>query len=430
MSAGYRVKTLMLASGERLPVLLDRAGQPMFDPTVFALTEVRGKNLASNTIGNVLRAVMAFQLFLDARDIDLDARLADGALLSLGEVEDLTRLCRLRLDDLAALSGERANAVAAPAPINVTSIEKARMRAQVVSQAGVDTGVVATRLHYIRSYLHWLATERLSRHGLDQSVAARLRDAAKRASDAIESRIPRKSGRAALEQREGLSDEDVAELLRVIDPHSPDNPWRDQHTRYRNALLVHWLLHFGLRIGEALGVRNSDIVDYRKEVTIHRRADDPDDPRREQPQTKTRARVLPMSVELLAQTQAYVLTHRAALPEAKKHPFLFVASRTGRPLTVVAAKKLFQELRERCPWLPKNLSAHLLRHTWNDQFSEQMDAAGVAPENEKQARSYLMGWSPTSDTAAAYTRRYVRNKAREVSLALQDQLVNKGKNDE
>lgn len=60
----------------------------MFDPTVFALTEVRGKNLASNTIGNVLRAVMAFQLFLDARDIDLDARLADGELLSLGEIED------------------------------------------------------------------------------------------------------------------------------------------------------------------------------------------------------------------------------------------------------------------------------------------------------------------------------------------------------
>lgn len=431
MASGYyRVKTLMLVSGERLPVLLDRAGQPMFDPTVFALTEVRGKNLASNTIGNVLRAVMAFQLFLDARDIDLDARLADGALLSLGEIEDLARLCRLRLADLAALSGERANATAAPAPTKVTLIEKARMRAQAVSQVVVDPGVEATRLHYIRSYLHWLATERLSRHGLDPSVAARLRHAAKRVSDAIVSRIPRKSGRAALEQREGLSDEDVAELLRVIDPHSPDNPWRDQHTRYRNALLVHWLLHFGLRIGEALGVRNSDIVDYRKEVTIHRRADDPDDPRRDQPQAKTRARVLPMGAELLAQTQAYILNHRAGLPGAKKHPFLFVASRSGRPMTVAAAEKAFKELREAWPSLPKGLSPHVLRHTWNDAFSVKMDAAGVTPENEKQARSYLMGWSPTSDTAAAYTRRYVRAKAREVSLALQDQLVKKGKGDE
>lgn len=38
----------------------------MFAPTVFVLTEVRGKNLAANTIGIVLRSVMAFHLFIDA----------------------------------------------------------------------------------------------------------------------------------------------------------------------------------------------------------------------------------------------------------------------------------------------------------------------------------------------------------------------------
>ncbi|MDA8258994.1 MAG: tyrosine-type recombinase/integrase [Betaproteobacteria bacterium] len=398
----------------------------MFAPAVFALTEVRGKNLAANTIGNVLRAVMAFQLFLDARSIDLDARLGTGNVLSLGEAEDLARLCRLPLADLAGLSC----AGGAVAAAKVSSLEQARMKAQTDSPPQVDPGVTATRLHYIRAYIAWLARERLSRHGLDPAVAARLRDSAQLVSDALESRIPRKSSRASLEQREGLSDEDVAELLRVTDPHSPENPWRDQHTRYRNALLVRWLLRLGLRIGEALGVRNSDIVAYRGEVTIHRRADDPDDPRRNQPQTKTRARVLPLDAELLAQTQAYILNHRRGLPEAKKHPFLFVASRTGRPMSVAAAEKVFRELRKACPSLPKWLSPHVLRHTWNDQFSELMDARGVSPENESQGRIYWMGWSPNSDMAAAYTRRHVRNKAREVSLELQKQFVKKEKGDE
>jgi integrase len=425
MSAGYRVKTIVLSSGERLPVLLDREGQPLFDATLFALTEVRAKNAAANTVGAVLRALMVFNLCLDARGIDLDARLGAGNVLSLGEVEDLGRLCRRPLADLAALFG------AGAAEKATTSLEKARMKRLADSPAEVVPGVAATRLHYIRAYVQWVAAERLSRHGLDPAVAARLRDSAQLVSDAIESRIPRDAGRNALEQREGLSDEDVAELLRVTDPASPDNPWRDQHTRYRNALLVRWLLHLGLRIGEALGVCNFDIVAYQREVTIHRRADNADDPRREQPLAKTRARVLPLSAELLAQTQSYILGHRAALPWAKKHPFLFVASRTGRPMTLAAAKKIFQELREKCPLLPRNLSAHVLRHTWNDAFSAKMDSAGVTPENEKQARSYLMGWSPTSDTAAAYTRRYVRAKAREVSLALQEQLlVKKGKSDE
>lgn len=425
MASGYRVKTVVLTSGERLPVLLDREGRPMFAPTVFALTEVRGKNLAANTIGIVLRSVMAFHLFLDGRGIDFDGRLANGELLSLGEVEDLARLCRRPLIELTALSGSSESTA-----LNVMSLEKVRMGVQKTSTADVDPDVAASRLRYIRMYLQWLATERLSRHGLAPSVASRLGDAARFVAEAIDTRIPRGSGRNALGEREGMSEEVVAELLRVVDPHSPDNPWRDQHTRYRNALLIHWLLYLGLRIGEVLGVRVSDIVAYRKEVTIHRRADDPEDPRQYQPQTKTRARVLPVSGTLLEETQAYILNHRGALPQAKKHAFLFVASRTGQPMTLATVGKLFKELRKRCPSLPEGLTGHVLRHTWNDAFSKKMDERGVTPENERQARSYLMGWSPTSETAAVYTRRYVRNKAKEVSLGLQDQLVNKGKCDE
>lgn len=396
----------------------------MFNPTVFALTEVRGRNLASNTIGNVLRSVMACYLFLDARGIDLDARLTTGELLSLGEVEDLARLCRWPLTELAALPSASEGAAS-----KVVSLEKVRMGAQKVSPAEVDPDVSASRLRYIRMYLQWLAGERLSRHGLDPSVAARLGDTSRRVATAIDARIQHKSGRDALAEREGASDEAVAELLRVIDPHSPDNPWRDQHTRYRNALLVHWLLYLGPRIGEALGVRVSDIVAYRKEVTIHRRADDPDDPRRNQPQTKTRGRVLPLSETLLAETQAYILNHRSALPLAKLHPFLFVASRSGQPMSQAAVGKMFTELRAKCPSLPKTLTPHVLRFTWNDAFSKKMEETGVPPEKEEPARIYLMGWSPTSKMAAVYTRRYVRNKAKEASLALQDQLV-KGKNDE
>ena len=397
----------------------------MFAPTIFAVTEVRGKNRAANTIGIVLRSVMAFHLFLEARGIDLDDRLASGDLFSLGEVEDLARLCRRPIVELAHMSQSSRGVVS-----NVLSLETVRMKSRTKSSVELAPDVAATRLRYIRMFINWIANERLSRPGLPPRVVSRLSNRARFVAEAIDARIPHGPSRNALGQREGLPDETVAELLRVVDPHSPGNPWRDQHTRYRNALLVHWLLYLGLRIGEALGVRVNDIVAYRNEVTIHRRADDRDDPRHYQPQTKTRARVLPVSDTLLAETQAYVMNQRGALLHAKKHAFLFVASRTGRPMTLTAAWTVFKKLRERCPSLPPRLSGHVLRHTWNDAFSRKMDDEGVTPDNERQARSYLMGWSATSDTAAVYTRRYVRNKAKEVSLRLQAKLVHGGKKDE
>ncbi len=52
----YVVKVVKFSSGERFPVLLDtRVGVPLFDPTVYVLTKLRGRNRAANTIELTLR---------------------------------------------------------------------------------------------------------------------------------------------------------------------------------------------------------------------------------------------------------------------------------------------------------------------------------------------------------------------------------------
>ena len=95
MHLRYRVKTILTSSGERLPVLLGQDGLPMFEPTVFSLSEVRSRNRASNTIDSYLRSVMVLLLFLNLRKINLEDRLDEGLLLSLGEIEELVGVCRL-----------------------------------------------------------------------------------------------------------------------------------------------------------------------------------------------------------------------------------------------------------------------------------------------------------------------------------------------
>ena len=73
------VKTLVLSSGERLPVLIALAtGVPLFGPSIYVLSEIRATNRASNTIDQLLRSIMVLQLYLDSNQIDIEERIQDG----------------------------------------------------------------------------------------------------------------------------------------------------------------------------------------------------------------------------------------------------------------------------------------------------------------------------------------------------------------
>jgi integrase len=220
----------------------------------------------------------------------------------------------------------------------------------------------------------------------------------------------------------GLSEDVQKRIWEVTEPNSPENPWRGEHNRIRNGLIIRWFFALGLRRGELLGVGIRHI-DFRKNtVVIVRRADDKNDPRRNQPNAKTLDRELPMSDDLVKRTHEYILKYRRNQRKAKSHQFLFVAN-GGAPLGLRQVNRIFETLRKRCPELPDEIFPHLLRHTWNDNFSIEMDAQEIKAEHEQKMRSRLMGWSPTSKTAALYTRRHTQRAARKASLGLQEKMV-------
>jgi len=83
---------------------------------------------------------------------------------------------------------------------------------------------------------------------------------------------------------------------------------------------------------------------------------------------------------------------------------------------------MFVQLRNACPGLPVSLTSHVMRHTWNERFSEQADALGLSEVEEQQARNQQQGWSDNSKMAATYTRRHTAKKGNEISLKLQERL--------
>lgn len=416
----YAVKTLVLTSGERLPVLIALAtGAPLFEPSVYVLSEIRATNRASNTIDQVLRSIMVLHLFLDSSGIDLERRIRQGAVFRLSELDELVRHCRRPVVDQL-----KCNSIpTSRQSVRRSGAESVRLVQRQVAPAEVAGHTAANRVRVIRDYLDWFVRYHMARFHSAATEGERLWYEWTSCKEALNARLPRHKGRNTVGQREGLQPEVVEKLLNVTSPTSPENPWKGKGTCIRNALLVRWFYELGLRRGEVLNVKISDINFQSEELTVVRRADDPEDPRKDQPLVKTRDRKIPLSPDLCKLTREYITNTRRATEGARRHPFLFIAMGTGAPLSLSAVNAIFAELRNAFNGEFDAITPHVLRHTWNDRFSDMMDTLKVSEAEEERMRSFLMGWAPTSKTSVNYTRRHIRLKAQQVSLAMQSKQI-------
>lgn len=422
MTVRYTIKQPLFASGERFPMLVDhQIGSPMFDPTVFTLTTFRTRDRASNTIEGVLRALKIFHLFCDEHQIDLLANMQDGRLLELGDIDALARLCRLPMKEMQQVEARPSK----PVRTKTSSLESFRGSSKASKAIPHVIGkYAATRLRYIVQYIGWLADRRIQHLGASHPMRAPLLLAKEATVRGLVARIPSDKGRgnkrSSAHRRKALDEAAQERLWQVIDMHSRENPWRGRHVRARNDLMVRWFMGLGIRRGELLGVRVSD-VDFRaNQVFIARHADDPDDPRPHEPKAKTQARLLPISDDLARRTRQYILEERRRYASARRHEFLFVAN-GGAPLSLRELNKVFGRLSAECPDLPK-IFPHLFRHTYNYNFSKIADERHLDPEREKKTRSHVMGWSETSGSAEDYTYREIEEEARVASLQLQQKM--------
>lgn len=369
---------------------------PVFDACVYAMTEVRPRSGSAATIEQALRGVQFLLAFTDLRSIDLRERFANGRFLDLHELDDLAALAYLPLHSRSASDERRTS----------------RMEAQ---PRAVAPGTASIRLHYVRAYLSWMGQTVASRtcSTLEQrmSYMVMLREFLGR----LKGRIP--TARSST-QRVALAPAARAELLKVIDPAATDNPWPTAFLRDRNRLLILWGLGTGIRRGELLGLRIRGIDFRRNMVDILRRPDDKDDPRMAQPNTKTRERSIGISEELAYLTHQHIVQHRSRIAGARRHDFLFVTS-GGNPLSLSAVTKLFKGLQLHCAEVGSAFSSHVLRHTWNEDFSEIADRAKMSPEDERRARNHAMGWSEASRSADTYLHRRTRRMATLASIEIQ-----------
>lgn len=417
------VRVVKFTTGERFVHLIESETLlPHFESTTYNLAMLRGRRLATNSIAQALRAIKIFLLFCDMRGISLSTRMQKGFLFQTGELDELLRLCRKPMVDIESM------VLALKLGAGVSSPKRFKLFPSSKSEAEVGIDWIENRIIYIRDYIDWLANTQCGRFTPHHKHYRSLTEQRDSAYKKLTVSKPVSKGRNVVNQRIGLDEEQQAVLWKVIDAAYPGNVWVGHHCRVRNELMIRMFVKLGIRRGELAGIGIRDIDFRARTVLIRRRADDKADPRTHQPNAKTRDRILPLSDDLLQRIHRYVIGKRKSQAKANTHPFLFVAN-AGEPLGLRAVNRVFEVLVKRCNEF-EELFPHLLRHTFNDNLSTNMDANKTSEAEEQKVRSELNGWVPTSSSAARYTKRTTQRRANKASLELQESQPVKPINDE
>ncbi len=408
MSKIYGVSRFVMDGGERFCLVVDReTGLPLYYPNRYLTTQLRNRSVAFATLEAEASHLIVLLRFLDRRQIDLDERLVKRQFFQGHELDALRDFAQRKPNKVSSsvLSGSM---------ITLDELEE--------SFETVSKGTQYSRLTAIANFLGWYAKHLLAR--ADQDVFGQI----DRMCGQVKARRPKNKNRAENRRDRSLSDEQLDVLFEVIRPGSELNPF-SQSVQRRNRLMILMLFHLGIRGGELLNIRIRDFNFNNNQLKIERRADDEHDPRTNEPNVKTLARLLPLGDVLVKELFDYIQQDRGKvrIKSDRHNDFLLLTHKQGptkgQPISKSAYFKVMAVVRSVSPDL-YSMSGHMLRHTWNRNFSERMDQMDEPPNEarQEQIRSYLMGWKEGSETAAIYNRRFVERKSHGAALKMQSEM--------
>ncbi|MCS4309283.1 integrase [Rheinheimera pacifica] len=376
----YSVRLIQVEShGDREVIVCDSEGMPPIDINMY-ITRYRARSYSYRL--SLARAITKIYLWADERNIDLQERMKSGEFLGFFEMESFKEYLRYRVN----------------APTHSPqSIEIAKN-----SFIGSDT--YRRRAVRIINYLEFLGNVFAGTRKSSDPYAKQMKTFITQFGQLLKEH----EGLRHTNQRYGLTEEQIAKLLRWVDPQNPQNPFQDR-VKLRNQLIVHILLLTGVRDGELLSLRPDALIKkpYGYALRVTQNITLELDPRAYPPNVKTYARDIPVSDKIAQMTDTYIRTERKqrGRASAKAAPYLFLNTELEpKPATIRVVSHICERVRELDPDMFKSLFPHLLRHTFNDLL---VLTSELEPDSEefKNLQRDLCGWTTDSNQGKTYTRR-------------------------
>ena len=423
----YKLEILIFENGERYPILMDQDGMPHFHATLWNTVKLRSGDIAVNTIQNKLGALKWFFQWEQKNERNLYSEFQQGIFLNDKDIESIKEHLSLDISHTKISTKQSKRK-------KVIDINDSPKLLETVPSVGRNHKY--NRMTVVADYLYFiakLAVQHINDTELTQSInsmytrikAARPKGKGKNVQDKMDSIvIP-----------DGLLDEFMA----IAHFDHPKNPFMHITTRKRNHLMFLLLKELGIRRGELLSLELTHMMltGPKQYIWVKRNHDDKYDPRKDQPVAKTKERMLRIKPETAALLDDYILNVRANIPNANKHPYLFVTHRKcptqGQPITISTFDSIIVPALKSVDKRFSIIHPHLLRHEWNLEFSNKIDANNqladldpkkykhIGSDKEAKMRMHSLGHS-SEKSADVYNKRHIREKANQLMLDEQTEL--------
>ncbi|MHA8021257.1 site-specific integrase [Stenotrophomonas hibiscicola] len=424
----------VMQDGERVPMLQDESGVPLFYPTLYATSQLRNAGVAVNTIRNKLADLIVLLRWEVANCRNLISEFQGGRFLTIADVVSLRDFAKLDMRNWKS----DGHCTEKPS-IRVLGFLEARV-APSRARAAIGSQQHFNRLSTIADYLEFTAsvvTQHNGSHQMGQEIA--------RMGTAIRKHRPRGLTKHFEEEPERRSPPTdlVNHFMAVGSERDSRNPFKHPDIRLRNAIIFGLLRHTGMRRGELLSLRLDQFdLGHEPLVWVRRNQDDKHDSRRYQPVAKTKERPLPLPAELAEQLSRYMLQVRAGIRPARRHPYLLISHRKGagwgQPLSISALNsQIFGRMRavDRDFEL---IHPHAFRHHFNYELSRSIDehnaqiksdatadhAVPISEHREQDVRAFLNGHRHRA-SGAAYNRRHIREVSEKAARLVQSGMIRK-----
>jgi integrase len=410
-----QIKDLVFKNGERYPMLMDDRGFPDYWVTLYVTEKLR-PSLTQSAITNTIGHLVHLRLWEQVNNRNLLNEFSNNELLKVEDVYSIRDHCMLDSRSFKKWIKSSSKKIV-KFPLASTSTIAPLQTVSKIHASNRMTHIANFLDFKIRALLKAQLVDRATTEAIKSMNKALLKNKPKGVKGVGLSRDP---------NSKAPSSKAFERILKIVKEDSPDNPFKGIEIRYRNALIFEVMSDTGMRAGEILALQIGDIDFFKPAITVIRRHDAIEDPRKKQPVAKTCERRIPVSKSLTDRLRSYILGDRANAGLAKKHPYIFVTHKHGKyfgnPISnSTFVNRVLKPAIAVSPELLEEITRHGFRHYFNYKLSKRIDAINKAAKTnpeikpinetmEKQLRKELNGWI-SDGTAETYNLRHVKEEA-------------------